>query len=299
MKKQPAFPLNPVFLLALAGLLWLNACAAQPRAFDGQRAYQNVADQMALGERIPGSSAHAQSIQYIVDTLNQSGWTAEIEQGLVDGQEIQNVIAVRDDETTRVILGAHYDTRQYADQDPDLGLRNQPVPGANDGASGVAVLLEMARVLPNSTQGVMLVFFDAEDQGEIDGQAWIRGATYFVEDRLSGPDALQPQAAVIIDMIGDADLQVYYENNSDPQLQQAIWSTASDLGYSSQFIARAKYTMLDDHIPFRNAGIPAVDIIDFDYPYWHTTADTADKVSADSLAAVGNTLLTWLEQTYP
>jgi Zn-dependent M28 family amino/carboxypeptidase len=140
----------------------------------------------------------------------------------------------------------------------------------------------------NVRRHVWLVFFDAEDNGNIAGWDWILGSKAFVE-QLDG----KPDAAVIVDMVGDKDLNIYMEQNSDLTLSAEIWSQAAQLGYSQQFIPSPKYRMLDDHTPFLNAGIPAVDIIDFDYPYWHTSADTPDKVSAESLQAVGDTLLAW------
>ncbi len=105
---------------------------------------------------------------------------------------------------------------------------------------------------------------------------------------------MKPQAAIVVDMVGDANLNIYEERNSDPTLTSEIWSQAAALGYGAYFIASPKYDMIDDHSPFIAAGIPAVDIIDFDYPYWHTTADTLDKVSAHSLQVVGATLWTWI-----
>ncbi|MEW5828997.1 MAG: M28 family peptidase, partial [Chloroflexota bacterium] len=188
-----------------------------------------------------------------------------------------------------VILGAHYDSRRVADQDPDPSKRDRPVPGANDGASGVAVLLEIARVLPADSLPVWLVFFDAEDDGDLPGSDWILGSRAFADSL-----TVRPQAVVIVDMIGDADLNLYQERNSDPALTQAIWSQAAALGYETAFIPQPKYRMLDDHIPFKQLGLTVVDIIDFDYPYWHTTKDTPDKVSAESLQIVGETLLRWI-----
>jgi Zn-dependent M28 family amino/carboxypeptidase len=163
------------------------------------------------------------------------------------------------------------------------------VPGANDGASGVAVLLELARVLPDDTVPVWLVFFDAEDNGRIPGWDWILGSREFVRN-----NPLQPQAVVIVDMIGDADLNIYKERNSNPELTEEILSVAKSLGYENVFLPEYKFSMLDDHTPFLEAGIPAVDIIDFDYPYWHTVQDTPDKVSAESLQAVGETVQAWV-----
>jgi Zn-dependent M28 family amino/carboxypeptidase len=166
-----------------------------------------------------------------------------------------------------------------------------PVPGANDGASGVAVLLELARILPPVNNNQMwLVFFDAEDQGHIDNFEWIMGSRVFVQELKQ-----KPSRAVIIDMIGDADLQIFREHNSDIEMTDQLWRTADELGFSSYFIDEEKYNILDDHIPFIEVGIPAVDIIDFDYPWWHTLSDTADKVTPQSLEIVGKTLIKWLE----
>ena len=126
-----------------------------------------------------------------------------------------------------------YDSRMVADQDPDPAKRSEPVPGANDGASGVAVLLELARILPEDFPGtVWLVFFDAEDNGNIPGWDWILGSTAFV-DGLQG----KPDAAVIIDMIGDADLRIPYERNSDPPLMGEIWNAAAAQGYEEIFVS--------------------------------------------------------------
>ncbi len=186
------------------------------------------------------------------------------------------------------MLGAHYDTRFFADHDPDESKRKQPVPGANDGASGVAVLLELARTLPPEIDSTWLVFFDAEDNGRIEGWDWILGSRAFAEEM-----DFTPNAVVIVDMIGDADLNIYFEKNSNEQIRAEIWKKANELGYP-QFINEEKYSILDDHTPFLEMGIPAVDVIDFDYPYWHTTEDTLDKVSAESLEAVGNTLWHWV-----
>jgi hypothetical protein len=163
--------------------------------------------------------------------------------------------------------------------------------GANDGASGVAVLLELAHTLPEDSPPLWLVFLEAEDNGGLPGWDWLQGSRLFVA-------ALEqkPCAAIILDMIGDADLNIYFEKNSDAQIAAQIWAQAARLGYGEAFIPVPKYSLLDDHIPFIQAGIPAVDIIDFDFPYWHTTADTADKVSAASLQAVGETLLAWISE---
>ena len=243
-----------------------------------------------LGPRLPDSPAHDQVIAWVLGEIANAGWEGEV-QDIPGDKPIKNIIAKRGKAGPWIILGAHYDSRLMADQDPDPQLRTQPVPGANDGASGVAVLLELARTLPADLPvQLWLVFFDAEDNGDIQGWDWIMGSSAFVASLEAKPDA-----AIIIDMIGDANLNLPIEQNSTPELVQQIWQTAKDLGYESVFLNQPGYSMLDDHTPFLQAGIPAVDIIDFDYPYWHTTQDTPDKVSAQSLEIIGNTLTQWLK----
>jgi glutaminyl-peptide cyclotransferase len=277
-----------------------QTATAEPQAFEGQKALNDVAYQVSLGARIPESPAHQQVENWIVNEIQSAGWQAELQNDSVMGHPVHNIIAKFGQGRPWVVVAAHYDSRLKADQDPDPQKRSQPVPAANDGASGVAVLLELARILPSQMiasggtsfpgyRQIWLVFLDAEDNGDIAGWDWILGSKSFVGSLQDKPDA-----AVVIDMIGDANLNIYRELNSNPQLTDQIWAQADRLGYSQYFIAQPKYRMLDDHIPFIDAGIPAVDIIDFDYPYWHTTADTTDKVSAQSLKIVGDTLLAWL-----
>ena len=279
-------------MLLLAAAIWYAIVSSTPEKmepFDGQRALADVETQVAFGPRTPGSSGHARVQEWMRAELSAAGWETRIQSTERLGQPVENIIAYRGNETPEVILGAHYDTRLFADADPDPEDHDEPVPGANDGASGVAVLLELARVLPKNGVPVWLVFFDAEDNGRIKGWDWILGSQAFVEEL-----DFRPEAAVIVDMIGDADQNIYIERNSTPELVAEIWGVAEELGYEESFIPTPKYSILDDHTPFLQAGIPAVDIIDFDYPYWHTTEDTVDKVSAESLEAVGRTLQEWL-----
>jgi glutaminyl-peptide cyclotransferase len=266
-----------------------------PVSFDSSRAYADVKTQVAFGPRIPGSAGHAQAEAWIRKELESAGWKVEVQETERLGHPIHNIIAKRNDEAPQIILGAHYDSRMVADNDPDMSKLKEPVPGANDGASGVAVLLELARSLPEDTIPTWLVFFDTEDNGRIEGWDWILGSRAFAEEI-----KIAPRAVVVVDMIGDADLNIYLERNSNIAIRNEIWSTAEKLGYGKQFINQEKYSMEDDHTPFLEAGIPAVDLIDFDYPYWHTTQDTSDKVSTKSLQAVGETLWNWVVgQTIP
>ena len=293
-KKRIAIYLSLIGFMFVSVAAWYAlAFLTQPRSasvkFDGQRALADVEAQVAFGPRTPGSAAHAQVIEWMRAELTAAGWDARIQSAEMLGHPIQNVIGYRGDEPPQIIIAAHYDTRIFADKDPDSFKQLEPAPGANDGASGVAVLLELARVLPENTVPVWLVFFDAEDNGRIQGWEWILGSRAFVA-------ALEtrPEAVVIVDMIGDADQNVYIERNSDPALVAEIWGIAGELGYSERIIPTPNHSILDDHMPFLEAGIPAVDMIDFDYPYYHTSADTPDKVSAESLEAIGVTLQEWV-----
>lgn len=289
--------LSTIGILLVATLGWyIYSYLSQPEntealSFDGQRAYEDVQTQVSFGPRIPGEPGHGQVRAWMQAELEAAGWQVDVQESESMGHPVRNLIARRDSESPQIILGAHFDTRMVADSDPDPANHEAPVPGANDGASGVAVLLELARSLPDETVPIWLVFFDAEDNGRIAGWDWILGSREFV--RLN---PVQPRAVVIVDMIGDADLNIYRESNSNVALTDEIWETAADLGYGSLFIDEYRHSILDDHTPFLEAGLPAIDIIDFDYPYYHTVEDTPDKVSAGSLDAVGETLLAWVMQ---
>jgi len=294
MTKRSAFIyLSLIFALLALVASWYIASFLNREpdslSFDSSRAYADVQTQVAFGPRTPGSAGHAQVQEWMRAELESAGWQVEVHESERMGHPIYNIIAKRNAEPPQIILGAHYDTRFFADNDPDLTKRTEPVPGANDGASGVAVLLELARSLPKDTPPIWLVFFDTEDNGRIEGWDWILGSRAFAEEI-----PINPRAVVIVDMIGDADLNIYLEKNSNVAIRTEIWSMAASLGYGDVFINEEKFSMLDDHTPFLEKNIPAVDIIDFDYPYWHTTQDTPDKVSAESLQAVGDTLWHWV-----
>jgi glutaminyl-peptide cyclotransferase len=276
--------------------LFISSCqiVSPSSGFNAERALQDVKTQVSFGPRTPDSPAHQKEISYISDQLSKNHWSVEISNDQYQNHLIQNITGKRGTGSPWIILGAHYDSRLIADQDQDPSKRTSPVPGANDGASGVAVLLELSRSIPQDLQKqVWLVFFDAEDQGDIPGWNWILGS----QDYANHLPSNKPQAFILVDMIGDKDLNIYYEINSNPGLSQQIFEIAAQKGFSKQFIQQQKYQMIDDHIPFIQKGIPSVDLIDFDYPYWHTSQDNLDKVSAESLNAIGQTLSTWLEKT--
>jgi len=261
-----------------------------PLVFEGNRAFRHVEEQVALGPRNSGSQGNRRLGDQVLSHLAATGWQTSTQEFIYRGVPVRNLVGIKGNGPNVVMLGAHYDTRRLADRDPQHP--DQPVPGANDGASGVAVLMELARALEFDTVGsqVWLVFFDAEDNGELDGWDWIVGSRHFASTL-----TVTPAAVVIVDMVGDQQQELYLERNSDPELMQEIWDVARRLGYGGQFHSDYKWSMIDDHTPFRERGLRAIDIIDFDYPYWHTLQDTPDKVSPLSLERVGKTLEVWLE----
>ncbi len=301
MQNKTRHLLGPLLILA-----FLTACNVRqqvktlapptpsppPLIFDGERAYVWVQKQCELGYRITGSEANRQAGKLILTELQAQGWSTTEQIFTYEGTMVRNLLAARGEGSKAILIGAHYDTRRNADMDdPSI-----PVMGANDGASGVAVLLELSRVLDwkaPDTQ-IYLAFFDAEDNGRLDGWDWIVGSTYMAEQW--GAASEPPlRVMVLVDMVGDANQTFFYEGNSNRALQEELWTMAAELGYGDRFIPEERYTMLDDHVPFLRRGITAVDIIDFDYPYWHTTQDTPDKVTPASLEAVGRVLEVWLE----
>ena len=254
--------------------------------FDGQQAYKYALDQCAIGPRPPGTPAIQKTRDYIVQNLQANGWTVEQQKFTYQGVDGVNFIGKRGSGPV-TILGAHYDTRPVADQDPDPAKQKTPIMGGNDGASGVAVLLELARAWRDAPPPgeTWLAFFDLEDSGELNGWPWGVGSDY-----MAGHLTTKPQRMILVDMVGDSDQQIYLERTSDQKLLNQIFDVAQGLGYGQWFIRQPRHALLDDHTPFLQRQIPAVDIIDFDYPYHHTTADDCTKIAADSMGRVGKTL---------
>jgi Zn-dependent M28 family amino/carboxypeptidase len=201
----------------------------------------------------------------------------------------------RPDAAERVLFLAHWDTRPHADQSANLAAQRQPVPGANDGASGVAVLLGVADALKAKppTVGVDLLFVDGEDYGNFaDTIDVLIGSRWFAAHQ---PVGYPPLYGVLFDMVGDKDLRIGYEGNSQafaPEVVDRVWRRAAELGYGNVFVPQLESTLVDDHVALQRAGIHAIDVVDFNYgpgnSYWHTTEDTIDKVSAQSLQVVGD-----------
>lgn len=206
-----------------------------------------------------------------------------------------------------ILIGAHYDSRILSDKDADPDRRLLPMPGANDGGSGVGVLLELARVIDahyTVNQEIRLVFFDAEDNGRIppwdsvlpSTNGYIVGSTIYANSPRRSNDRIE--LMLLVDLVGEAEGQRFriegYSYQSAPEIVEAIWAIAAELGYGEQFPMEIRSGIIDDHLPFVQRGIPSVDIIDLEYPYWDTSEDTLDKVSAASLQRVGRVVEAYL-----
>jgi Zn-dependent M28 family amino/carboxypeptidase len=295
--------IKKTFPIVVILFIFLGSCSnlgnEADKSFNAEQAYNDIQYQLSFGPRIVGSKGHNQVGDWIITELKNSGWEVEIQELVYKGHPIRNIIGKYGSGEQLILIGAHYDTRAVADNDPFVENRTLPVPGANDGASGVAVLLELSRRLPKlleqedsaSKKQIWLVFFDAEDNGNIPGWEWSLGSQAFVQEL-----DVRPNAVIIVDMVGDKELNICYEGNSNEELQASIWNKADMLGYEEYFDAERVCYILDDHTAFVKAGIPSVDIIDIDYTYWHTVDDTIDKVSPGSLRVVGQTLLKWITE---
>lgn len=273
-------------------------------AFSGARAFSYLTSQTSFGPRDPGSAGHAKCLQYLSSELQLYADAVNLQPFPVTGYAgeklvMTNVIAsFHPQAQTRILLIAHWDSRPWADQEKDPAKAKLPILGANDGASGVAVLLEIARHLKEAppSVGVDILLTDGEDYArEGNEQDYLRGAKYFVANM---PAGFHPIFGILLDMVGDAQLEIAKERYSlafAPDVVEQVWAAARALNVT-QFTDRLQNYVTDDHLPFNKAGIKTIDLIDFDYPdetnrYWHTHEDTPDKCSAESLEAVGKVLL--------
>lgn len=264
-------------------------------AFDGARAFADLTAQCDLGPRPPGSAAHEKCKAYILKQLTPNVDKADAQNFAFHDSarrvtlHLTNIIGVINPAAKKkILLYTHWDTRPTADQ--DLDHKDRPIVGADDGASGTATLLELARVFhaQKPTVGVVLLFVDGEDWGPGEDKMYL-GSLYFARH----PGVYKPDYAILLDMIGQKDLHIHREQESQdvhPEINDKIWAAAAALGYGAQFPDSLQGEIIDDQIPFNDAGIPAVDLIDFDYADWHTLGDTADKCSPQSLKAVGDVM---------
>lgn len=291
---------------ALAALALVLACRGTSKLasqqFDGRLALRWVEHQVEAGPRVPNTPAHRAVGDWLIaelraraDTVEVQAFTHVTQGGGGDTLRLRNIIArFRPAEPNRVLYVSHWDSRPHADADPDPARRHLPVPGANDGASSTALLLAVADVLRREPPavGVDLLFTDGEDWGDdFSGPDALIGSRYFAQHL---PEGYRPLFAVVWDMVGERDQQFEQEGHSvsrAPEVVERVWRTAEDLGLRRVFRARQGIPIADDHLPLLDAGLRAIDVIDIDYAAHHTTADTVDKISAESLARVGRVAL--------
>lgn len=264
--------------------------------FDGAAAYQLVERQVAFGPRVPGTPGHRAMAEWLETYLAERADTLIVqrfEHVTVTGETLRlsNFLArFRPDEGAALLLLAHWDTRPVSDAATDPDERVMPVPGANDGASGTAVLLQLAEMFHQEPprRNVDLLLVDGEDFGDFAvGKDVFLGSRYFATHL---PEGYSAEFGILLDMVGDRNLEIFVEGNSNrlaPEIVDRVWNVAAGMGFSDIFRRQVRHTVNDDHIPINDAGIPTINIIDFDYPYWHTPYDTPDKVSASSLGVVG------------
>jgi glutaminyl-peptide cyclotransferase len=286
-----------------------RAFPQRPRtAFSGEQALAYAGAQVAFGPRVPGTPAAKKAGDWIIEQMRQRADTVIVQSwthvtATHDTLPMRNILARFNPRATqRILYLTHWDTRPKADSDPVLGKRAGSFDAANDGASGVGLLIALGDVLKKTPPnvGVDLLFVDGEDWGSFenypDAPDVLIGSTYFVSHP-PVPD-YKPIFGVLFDMIGDKELTIPEESNSirgAPEVVTRVWQTANELGYSKYFIASDNGAITDDHVPLLNAGWHVVDVIDINYPspnapqsYHHTTMDTMDKISAASLQVVGD-----------
>ena len=273
-------------------------------AFDTQRAFAILEKQCEFGPRPPGSAAHRETQNYLFKELQKYANSAELQPHVYQAKtatlHLNNILAEfgpagspvtgKGQSGETLLLAAHWDTRPIADHDPKPENRDKPILGANDGASGVAILLEIARVLKAHPppRRIVIVLFDGEDYGRSTDDMFI-GSRFFAKNL----GKWKPDYGILLDMVGDKDLTLPIERYSwmaNREFTEAIWNRAATLGLGP-FQQRLGRAIMDDHVPLIKVGIPMVDIIDFDYPYWHTIEDTVDKCSPKSLEVVATLVI--------
>jgi Zn-dependent M28 family amino/carboxypeptidase len=285
-------------LLALSCSTTARESGAGNQLFEGSRAYSAIKTQVEFGPRVPGTPAHLACAEYLAERLGSladSTWHDSWNHLNAAGDTLKlfNIcVSFQPDALRRVLLCAHWDTRPVAEHDPDPSRRDLPIPGANDGGSGVAVLLELARVfsVDQPQVGVDIVLFDCEDYGDFYADKDVLvGSRRFAEKNRR----YRPEMGILLDMVGDRQASLPYEGNSWASLPQhcrLVWETAETLGYGQIFVKQVGPAVIDDHIPLLRSGIRCIDIIQMGLPYWHTHQDTPDKCSPSTLEAVGRTL---------
>ncbi len=283
--------------------------------FDPDTAYAFIEAQLAFGPRVPNTEAHRQCASWLTATLQAYADTVYVQQAKVRAYngtvlDIQNIIGVfQPEKKTRLLLCAHWDSRPYADWDPDPANHYTPIPGANDGGSGVGVLLEIARQLSmhHPNVGVDIVLFDAEDYGQHqsvttpDNDSWALGSQYWAKN--THVPAYRAKYGILLDMVGASGATFLREGYSmlfAPTIVRKVWETARSAGFGHFFLERDGGFITDDHFYVNTiTDIPTINIIHLDdstphgfFPYWHTLKDNMDVIDRATLMAVGQTVLT-------
>ncbi len=287
--------------------------------FSGDSAYAYVARQVAFGPRVPNTEAHRRCGDYLIAKLKEYGAQVTVQEFTAttyDGKKLasRNIIgSLNPQAAKRILLASHWDSRPFADQDSVATDRQKPVPGANDGASGVGVLLELARTVQKGETkpevGIDIIFFDAEDWGNAEKATdTVNGINYMgfcLGSRYWAANKHQPNYTayygILLDMVGAKNATFLREGDSvnyAPSVVNSVWQAASDLGYSQYFVNQPGPTILDDHIPVNTiAKIPMIDILHTNpstggfFPHWHTDTDNMDPIDPATLKAVGQVLL--------
>lgn len=291
-----------------------TVASVREHTFNADSAYEMIKTQLSFGPRVPGTEAHAKCAQWMEQRLRQYGADSVVVQKATvkayTGQQLPmyNVIGMYNPELTkRVLFLAHWDSRPWADHDPDDSKHTEPVPGANDGASGVAVLLEMARNFQQKhpDTGVDLMMVDCEDYGRSgtfgdDDDSWCLGTQYFVKN-LPYAQGVRPEYAVLLDMVGGHNAVFTREYTSETMAKPVtdrVWQLAKRMGYADRFSDELGIGVVDDHTYLNQAGIPAAVIIEASHPatqafppQWHTVSDDIRHIDPSTLQAVGNVVL--------
>lgn len=339
MKKKQDFTLIFIYLIGFILITSLTGCDKDKKEkarqmeevkeektvnvpnFNADSAFHFIKQQVDYGPRVPNTPGHALTASYLQEKLRSYGAEVETQEFIArtfDNKEInlKNIIAsFQPEKKKRILLAAHWDTRPFADKDPDKQRREEPIEGANDGGSGVGVILEIARVIGTSDVkpdvGIDIIFFDGEDYGDIEGMNvkdpqdgfyeswWALGSQYW--SKKPHKPGYSAYYGILLDMVGAKGSTFYQEGESmeyAPTIVRKVWDRARRLGYGHIFIDKRKPGIIDDHLFInKHAGIPTIDIVHYDQKfgyfghYHHTHQDNLDLIGKDILEAVGETVL--------